>query len=137
MRRAILIAILIACVVLVTAALVGAVIVIIYIHGPEGNAIHMRNVTRELAEWQARYDGRELKDDGEAKFMIEMLDYVQWYYVPSGNYRADAATEGALQKQRSATTEAIIAPLRRYSREDYGTDVDRWRKWLDRRPVLK
>ena len=53
MRRAILIA----CIVLVAAALVGAVIVMsYYLYGPGGNAIHMRNVTRRLAEWQARYD---------------------------------------------------------------------------------
>ena len=66
-----------------------------------------------------------------------MLDYVQWYYPPGDNYRADAATEAALQVQRSATMEAIIAPLRRYSGEDYGTDVDRWRKWLNRRGGTK
>lgn len=133
MRRAILIA----CIVLVAAVLVGIVIVTFFIFTPYGTAIHMRNVTRELAEWQARYDGRELKDDGEAKYMIERLEYVQWYCVPSNGYRGDAATEAALQAQRSATMEAIIAPLRRYSVEDYGIDVDRWRKWLNRRTGTK
>lgn len=136
MRRATLIA----CIVLVAAALVGAVILVMvtmYIHSSYGTAIHMRNVTPELADWQARYDGRELKDDGEAKSMIEMLDYVQWYYVPSNGYRGDAATEAALQAQRSATVEAIIRPLRRYSGRDYGADVDQWRKWLDRRGGTK
>ena len=92
----------------------------------------MRGVTKRLAEWQVQY-GQEIRDDRQARSAIEMLDYIQWYYVPQGSYHADPDTEDALQSQRLSTMETIAEALGKYSGKEYGVEVDRWREWLDRR----
>lgn len=123
---------LISCVVFVLGVLASATVLMVCLYSSYGNAIHMRGVTKRLAEWQVQY-GQEIRDDRQARSAIEMLDYIQWYYVPQGSYHADPDTEDALQSQRLSTMETIAEALGKYSGKEYGVEVDRWREWLDRR----
>lgn len=96
-----------------------------------GVRTHQRSVTRSLAQWEAEY-GR-VRSWTEADRAIGMLEYVQWYYVPGPGYRSDPQTEAALEAQRARTVAAIVAALRDFTGEDFGTDAARWRQWGQQR----
>jgi hypothetical protein len=90
-------------------------------------AVHQRSVTRELAEWAEEY--RLVRTWAEADRGINMLEYVQWYYVPAEGYRSDPSTEAALETQRTATVNSIVAGLREFTGQDFGSDLTKWRAW--------
>jgi len=88
---------------------------------------HQRSVTRSLAAW-AQEDSR-VGTWQEADHAIDMLEYVEGYYVPGPGYHSDPQTEAALEAQRARTLVAIAAGLRQFCGEDFGADVCRWREW--------
>lgn len=90
--------------------------------------IHQTSVRNEMALWEREY--RTLKDWHEASNAIGMIGYVQRYYVPGPGYRGTARTEAELEEQRARTLSAIVAGLRDFTRQDFGTDETRWRQWL-------
>jgi hypothetical protein len=63
--------------------------------------IHQRSVTRELAGWQQEFG--QIRSWEEAFRAIDMLRYIQAYYVPGPGYRSDPYTEAALEAQRQQT----------------------------------
>jgi hypothetical protein len=92
--------------------------------------IHQESVTRSLADWEREVSPIRTKD--EAIRAVDMLRYVQDYYVPRPGYRSDSATEAALQAQRQQTSNTIVSALEEFIGERYGLDVDQWETWRDR-----
>jgi hypothetical protein len=90
--------------------------------------VHMRNVTRELAEWQAEHS--RISSPEDAVRAAEMLAYVQGYYVPANGYRGTPETEAALQTQRRATSEFLVQALRTHTGKDFGVDSEKWLEYL-------
>jgi len=91
---------------------------------------HQRSVTRTLADWEKEYG--QVRNVREAERAIDMLEYVQGYYVPTAGYHSDAQTEALLEAQRTKTLRAIAGALERFSGQDFGVDVTRWREWQQR-----
>ena len=87
--------------------------------------VHQRSVTRSLAAWEVEYS--QVRNDAEADRAIDMLEYVQDYYVPGPGYHSDARTEAALETQRARTVDAIVTALREFSGQDFGADAAKWR----------
>jgi hypothetical protein len=90
--------------------------------------IHQRSTTKELAAWEREYG--KVHTRAEAKRAIDMLDYVQRYYVPGPSYRSDEKTEAKLEAQRARTVRAIVAALSEFTGQDFGEDAETWREWL-------
>ena len=76
-------------------------------------AIHQRDVTRSLNEWGAEYS--QISSERDAGRAREMMDYIKTYYVPSDGYRADPATEAALEAQRKRTIDQITSSLNEWN----------------------
>jgi hypothetical protein len=57
--------------------------------------IHQESTTRELAAWEQEFS--QIRNKNEALRAVDMLRYVQGYYVPGPGYRSDSATEAALE----------------------------------------
>ena len=91
-------------------------------------SVHQRGVTQELAKWNTEYSSIESHYD--AVRTAEMLGYVQRYYVPGEGYRGTPRIEDALQLQRQDTIDSLVASLRDFTGEDYGTDSDKWLTFL-------
>jgi hypothetical protein len=89
---------------------------------------HQRAVTQELSLWEAEY-GRA-STTNEAIRTAEMIRYVQTYYQPSDGYRGSEASENALQSQRKETIDAMVANLKSFTGQDFGTDTDAWLAYL-------
>ena len=85
---------------------------------------HQRAVTQSLSIWEVEY-GCVLTMN-EAIRTAEMIKYVQAYYPPSDGYRGNEASEHALQSQRNKTIDAMVAALKSFTGEDFGTDADEW-----------
>jgi hypothetical protein len=94
-----------------------------------GVGVHQRAITRELADWAVEY--RQVRNEREVDRAIDMLEYVQRYYVPGRGYCSDARTEAALEDQRAETVEAVVAGLQEFTGQDFGADVARWRAWRE------
>jgi hypothetical protein len=94
--------------------------------GPAG--IHQTSVMNELAAWEREYSTP--RDGREALRAAEMLEYIQNNYVPSPGYRGSVKTETELEAQRTRTQETIVAGLRQFTGQDFGTDVAKWQEWL-------
>jgi hypothetical protein len=91
--------------------------------------LHQRSVTHSLAAWEREFQQlRDLKDAGRA---VDMLEYVGRYYPVADGYRSFSATETALESQRAKTTATIVAALRDFSGQDFGTNVTEWHAWVD------
>ena len=88
---------------------------------------HQRAVTHELAAWEQEYG--KVSTRREAERAIDMLEYVQQYYVPSPGYRSDPKTETDLGIQRGKTLDAIVAALQKFTDQDFGADFEQWRAW--------
>jgi hypothetical protein len=84
-----------------------------------------------LAAWERQY--ARIENDRDAFRGIDMLQYVQTYYVPGPGYRSDPATEAALERQRQNTVIAIVKALERFTGEAHGVDVSQWEAWRERR----
>jgi hypothetical protein len=91
--------------------------------------IHQRSTTRELAEWEKEFS--QIRNKDEAIQAVNMLRYVQGYYVPGPGYHSDSATEAALEEQRQKTMSTIAGALEAYTGERYGVDVEKWEAWRD------
>jgi Sec-independent protein translocase protein TatA len=92
--------------------------------------VHQRGITKELADWSMEY-GR-VETLSEAKQAIDMLGYIEQYYVPGEGYRSNPKIEAALEAQRKKTIEAIVRALQAYSGQDIGNDREAWENWLKR-----
>ncbi len=92
-----------------------------------GTGIHQQSVTRSLAEWEKEY--RQIHNLEDARRSIDMLEYVQSYYLPGPGYRSDKKTEAKLNAQRAQTVHAIVSALREFTGEDFGPDAAKWQKW--------
>src|SRR6516164_7385635 len=90
---------------------------------------HQRATTRELASWEQ--DFSHIRNKEEAIRAVDMLRYIQDYYVPGPGYRSDSTTESALQAQRQKTVSTIARALEQFTGERYGEDVDKWEAWRD------
>jgi len=71
-----------------------------------------------------------VEDLSEAKHAVQMLAYIERYYVPGEGFRSHPKTEAALEAQRKETIEAIVKALQAYSMQDIGNDREAWEKWL-------
>jgi hypothetical protein len=89
--------------------------------------IHQRSTARELAAWEQEFSQIHTKD--KAIRAVDLLPYVQVYYVPGPGYRSDSETEAALQAQRQKTLTTIVSALEEFTFERYGLDVDKWETW--------
>lgn len=96
-----------------------------------GMRVHQESVTRELGEWGAKYS--QIQNDRDAFQAIDMLRYMQHYYIPSEGYRSDSSTEMALQTSRQKAITTIIDALEHYTGEHLGSDLDRWETWRNQR----
>jgi hypothetical protein len=92
--------------------------------------VHQRSVTRELAVWAEEYG--KVRNRQEAERAVDMLEYVRHYYVPGPGYRSDPMTEATLEEQRKQTVGAIVAGLREFTGENFGTNSERWRARIKR-----
>jgi hypothetical protein len=92
-----------------------------------GVRAHQRSVMRSLAAWAQ--ENSRVGSWPEADHAIDMLEYVQGYYLPGPGYHSDPATEADLEAQRARTLAAIAVGLCQFSGEDFGVDVRRWRAW--------
>jgi hypothetical protein len=79
----------------------------------------------ELAEWEREYG--TISSHEQAIRTVEMLEYVQNYYVPAEGYRGTAEVEAALKRQRQKTVDAFVNALRGYTGKDFGTNSAEWR----------
>jgi hypothetical protein len=73
---------------------------------------HQQSTTKELAKWAGEYS--VLEDDNDARRAVDMLTYIQNYYVVAEGYRSDPETERRLESQRAETLRAISAALDNY-----------------------
>lgn len=94
---------------------------------------HMKSVTRSLAEWAV--EDSQIHSNQDAFHAIDMLSYIEHYYVPGDGYRSDAETEAALQAQRKRTTDTIIESLERFTGEHFGDDFKKWELWRQNRQM--
>lgn len=90
--------------------------------------LHQRSTTNELAGWEREH--AQVRNWKEAERATDMLEYVQRYYVPGPGYRSDEKTEAKLDAQRGRTVEAIVAALKEFTGQDFGSDHEQWREWL-------
>jgi len=115
--------------------IVGAGVVTVWMTLPRierwGVGFHQKGVTRSLAAWGVE-DAR-ITNDASAIHAAEMVGYISSYYVPSPGYRGPLAVEVALERQRRESIERIVASLERYTGLDYGTNVERWTGWAEKR----
>lgn len=91
--------------------------------------VHQRSVTQSLAEWKTEYS--TIQSQYDAVRTVEMLDYVQTYYVPGDGYRSTPNVESALEFQRKDTIDAFVSALRNYTNEDFGTNSVKWLEHLE------
>lgn len=92
---------------------------------------HQRSVTRSLAAWAP--EAATITNDVSAVHAAEMVGYMSHYYVPGEGYRGPAAVEAALEAQRRKSIDLVVASLQRYTGLDYGTNVEQWTKWAQKR----
>jgi hypothetical protein len=93
--------------------------------------IHQEGVMRELLGWEHEYG--QMRNWHEAERAIDMLEYVQRYFVPGPGYRSYPTTEALLESQRRRTVQAIVAGLRQITDQDFGPDAQKWRDWMENR----
>ncbi len=67
----------------------------------------------------------------EAIHAVDMMKYVQNYYVSGDGYRSNPETENAIATQRQKTLQTIGHALESYSGERYGMDIEKWEKRRD------
>jgi hypothetical protein len=91
---------------------------------------HQRSVTRSLAAWGP--EAAKITDDASGIHAAEMVGYMSSHYVPGGGYRGPTAVEAALEAQRRASIDLVVASLQRYTGLDYGMNVERWTEWAER-----
>jgi hypothetical protein len=91
--------------------------------------IHQKSTTRELAAWEQEFS--QIRSKEEAIRAVDMLRYIQGYYIPGPGSRSDSGTEAALEAQRRKTSATIAQALEEFTGERYGLDVDRWETWRD------
>jgi len=92
---------------------------------------HQKGVTRSLAAWAP--EAASITNDASAIHAAEMVRYMSSYYVPGGGYRGPAAVEAALERQRRDSINLVVVSLERYTGLDYGTNVERWIEWVEKR----
>jgi hypothetical protein len=92
---------------------------------------HQKGVTRSLATWAP--EAATITNDASAIHAAEMVGYMSSYYVPGECYRGSAAVEAALEAQRRQSIAMVVASLERYTGLDYGTNVERWTEWVEKR----
>ncbi len=90
--------------------------------------IHQRSTTKELADWEKEYG--QIHTWEEAERAIDMLEYVQRYYVPGPGYRSDEKTEVKLEAQRARTVQSIVSALKGFTGQDFGASAEQWREWV-------
>jgi hypothetical protein len=98
-----------------------------------GARVHMNGITRELEQWAV--EESKIRNDQEAFHAIDMLAYIQDYYVPGDGYRSDADTEAALQSQRKRTMAKITEALEQFTGVHYGDDLKQWEAWRKKRQM--
>jgi hypothetical protein len=100
-----------------------------------GVGFHQKSVTRSLAAWGVA-DAR-ITNEASAIHAAEMVGYISSYYVPGPGYRGPLEVEAALERQRRESIERIVASLERYTGLDYGTNVEWWTQWAEKRKSSK
>lgn len=91
--------------------------------------IHQKAITIELSDWSLEYG--TIDTWREATHAVDMLRYIEIYYVPGPGYRSYRDTERALEEQRKKTMQTIVKALQQYSGETFGNDPNAWDKWKD------
>jgi hypothetical protein len=92
---------------------------------------HQKSVTHSLATWAPEV--ATITNDASAIHAAEMVGYMSSYYVPGEGYRGSATVEAALEAQRRQSIAMVVASLERYTGLDYGTNVERWTEWVEKR----
>ena len=98
-------------------------------------AFHQQAITRELANWER--ETSPITNHEEAVHAIEVMRYVERYYVPAKGYRSNKETEAALATQRQKTLEAIARTLEMYTGERWGTNISQWEQWRDQNTATR
>jgi hypothetical protein len=101
-----------------------------------GVGLHQQSVTRELARWEEEY--AKVRSNAEAVRAIDMLRYIERYYVPADGYHSEPVNEAALEAQRRKTMSAIVAALEQFTGKPFGLDLAKWdacRERLDNSPL--
>ena len=90
--------------------------------------IHQEGITKELSDWSLEFG--TVGNLTEAAKAIDMLRYIEAYYVAGPGYRSDYETERRLEEQRKKTIEAIVSALQVYSGKSIGDDPNAWETWM-------
>lgn len=93
--------------------------------------IHQRSVTRSIASWGV--EDAQVTNDASAIHAAGMVGYISWYYVPGPGYRGPPDVEATLERERRASIARLVIALERYTGLDYGTNVELWTEWAERR----
>lgn len=91
--------------------------------------IHQQGVTRELAAWER--EDSQVHNQQEAFHAVDVLRYVQGYYIPGPGYRSNPQTEAALEAQRHQTMAALVRALEQYTGEHFGLQIEKWEAWRE------
>lgn len=118
---------------LIVAAAVGAVWVAFPHFERWAVGVHQKSVTRSIASWGVE-DAR-VTNDASAIHAAGMVGYISRYYVPGPGYRGPVQVEAALEKERRASIARLVIALERYTGLDYGTNVELWTEWAEKREV--
>jgi hypothetical protein len=88
-------------------------------------AAHQASTTAELAKWGEEYS--TIRDANDAGRALEMLEYIQHYYVVAPGYRSDPETEERLEDQRDSTMRRISVAFDQSVEREGGRNAEVWR----------
>lgn len=88
-------------------------------------AAHQQSITAELAQWGREYS--TIRDANEAGRSLEMLEYIERYYVVAPGYSSNPETDSRLDRQRDETMQSISRALDRFIEGDACVNADVWR----------
>jgi hypothetical protein len=93
--------------------------------------VHQKSVTKSIATWGVEYSC--IENEREAIAAVEILKYIEQYYVPGAGYRGTAAVEENLERTRADVVQKISNALANYSGTNFGTNALAWQNWAEKR----
>jgi len=93
--------------------------------------LHQEGITSELADWSFEFG--TIGSMTAAAEAIDMLRYINGYYVVAPGYRSNPETERRLEAQRKKTIDTIVNALQVYSGKSIGNDPNAWETWMKER----
>ena len=91
------------------------------------SGFHHKFVTKELHEMGLHF--KTIENGNEADRAVDMLRYIENYYVPGEGYYSTRKIEMELELQREKTLQTIVEALEEYSGQSLGSDPNAWENW--------